>query len=186
MWNAIHHSSPQNTAPSLMRSHVASSTAPNRVPPPRCRAIAPSSMSNSVKNQTTHPPRKSLPIGNSVSDPATDAMVPMTVATSGVRPTRSAARATGSVTRAKKAFDRNGNLLISAAPLPRKREVPPHRSLALHRRRRGSWLVGPLSGKQSAGVAQQLRDHLGAADDGDEVRVAAPPRHDVHVQVLGQ
>ena len=41
-------------------------------------------------------------------------------------------------------------------------------------------------GQQRPGLAQQLRHHLGAADDGDEVRVPAPARHDVLVQVLGE
>ena len=161
MWNAIHHSSPQNTAPSLMRSQVASSTAPNRVPPPRSRAMAPSSMSNTTKNQTTQAPANSLPIGNSVSAPATDAMVPTMVTPSGVRPIRSAALAVGSVSRANAARDRNGILLIAHVFRPRGRQ-------------------------QLASVAQQLRNHLGAADDGDEVRVPAPARHHVHVQVFGQ
>ena len=112
--NAIHHSSPQNTAPSLIRSQVASSTAPKRVPPPRSRAIAPSSMSNSTKNDTTQPPANSLPIGNSVSAPATEPVVPRIVTASGVRPSRRQARATGPVSRANAARDRNGTLLMTA------------------------------------------------------------------------
>ena len=87
-------------------------------------------------------------------------MVPRMVTPSGVRPIRSAALAVG-------------------VGEPRERRPGQERHLA-HR------LFRPLGGQQLAGVAQQLRDHLGAADDGDEVRVAAPPRHHVHVQVLGQ
>src|ERR1700753_996590 len=143
-----------------MRSQVASSTAPNLVPPPRSRAIAPSSMSKTTKNQTTQAPAKSLPIGNRVSAPATDATVPTMVMPSGVRPIRSAARAVGSVSRANAARDRNGTLLTIC-----------------------SCLIRPRRRQQLAGVAQQLRNHLGAADDGDEVGVAAPARHHMHVQV---
>ncbi|CFR85994.1 Uncharacterised protein [Mycobacterium tuberculosis] len=99
-----------------MRSQVASSTAPKRVPPPRSRAIAPSSMSNNTKNHTTHAPANSLPIGNSVSAPATDAVVPRMVTTSGVRPTRSSPLAIGVVIRANAARDRKGSLLMVAEP----------------------------------------------------------------------
>ena len=56
---ATHHSSPQKIAPSLIRSQVASRTAPNRVPPPRSRAIAPSSMSASTKTNTATAPHHS-------------------------------------------------------------------------------------------------------------------------------
>src|SRR4030081_800550 len=80
----------------------------------------------------------------------------MTVTTSGVRPIRSAPRATGSVARAKNARVKNGNLLMSASSLLR-----------------------PLLGQQPTGFAQQLRDHLGSADDGDEVRVTAPAGDDM-------
>ena len=93
--NAAHHSSPQNTAPSPIRSQVASSTAPNRVPPPRSRAIAPSSMSASTKNDTANAPHHSWPIGNSVSAASTEPAVPRMVMLSGVKPARSAAFATG-------------------------------------------------------------------------------------------
>ena len=93
--NAAHHSSPQNTAPSLIRSQVASSTAPNRVPPPRWRAIAPSSMSASTKNPTTRAPANSCPIGNRVSAPSTVPAVPRIVTLSGVRPSRNAPLARG-------------------------------------------------------------------------------------------
>ena len=44
----------------------------------------------------------------------------------------------------------------------------------------------PGLGQQGAGVREQLRQHLGAADDRDEVRVTRPPRHDVLVEVLRQ
>ncbi len=93
--NAAHHSRPQNTAPSLIRSQVASSTAPNRVPPPRCRAIAPSSMSASTKKNTATAPHHSCPIGNSVSAASTEPAVPMIVTMSGVSPIFNAALATG-------------------------------------------------------------------------------------------
>ena len=43
-----------------------------------------------------------------------------------------------------------------------------------------------LGGQQRACLGEQLRDHLGLADDRDEVGVAAPARHDVLVQVVGQ
>ena len=49
----------------------------------------------------------------------------------------------------------------------------------LHRGRRS----GPGVGEQRAGVAQQLREHLGPRDDRHEVRVAAPARYDVLVEV---
>ena len=69
--NAAHHSRPQNTAPSLMRSQVASSTAPKLLPPPLSRAIAPSIMSNMTKNAITSVPRNSRPVGNSVNAAST-------------------------------------------------------------------------------------------------------------------
>jgi hypothetical protein len=63
MPNAAHHSSPQNTAPSASRSHVASSTPPKRVPYPRSLAIAPSSMSARTKNATAKEPHHNWPCG---------------------------------------------------------------------------------------------------------------------------
>src|SRR6202021_1612217 len=147
----IHHSSPQNTAPSLMRSQEASSVAPKRVPPPLSRAIAPSSMSKSAKNQTTHPPANSLPIGKRVNAPATEAIVPRMVTLSGVKPTRRAALASGLLSRANAARDRKGTLLMSDA-LPREREVPPPHRFALHRRRRNSRLFLPLRGQHLSDV----------------------------------
>jgi hypothetical protein len=74
---------------------VASNTAPNRVPPPRSRAIAPSSMSASTKNETATAPHHNWPIGNSVDAAITVPAVPRMVMLSGVRPARSAALATG-------------------------------------------------------------------------------------------
>src|SRR6476469_2555620 len=41
----------------------------------------------------------------------------------------------------------------------------------------------PGGGEQTPRVGEQLREHLGLADDGHEVGVAAPPRHQVLVQV---
>ena len=95
MPNAAHHARPQKIAPSPIRSQVASSTAPNRVPPPRSRAIAPSSMSASTKNETATEPHHSCPIGNSVSAAITAPAVPRMVMLSGVKPARSAAFAIG-------------------------------------------------------------------------------------------
>ena len=43
----------------------------------------------------------------------------------------------------------------------------------------------PGLGQAPTGVRQQLRQRLGLADDRQEVGVAAPPRHDVLVQVGG-
>ncbi len=94
-------------------------------------------MSNSAKNPITHPPANSLPIGKSVSAPATVPMAPRTVTPSGVKPIRRAPLASGALSRANAARVRKGALLIGAAPshrfVPRKQEVPP-----LHRRRRDS------------------------------------------------
>src|SRR5246500_5673592 len=160
--NAAHQASPQNTAPSLIRSQVASSTAPNRLPPPLSRAIAPSTKSNITKNQITTGPANNRPVGNSVSAASTAAAVEMIVTLSAVKPARRNARATGPVARATPSRD---NSLLTAA----------------HSR-----LPVPLGGQQTTGVAQQLRDHLGIADDRDEVGVAAPSRHHMHVQMFGQ
>src|SRR3984885_286890 len=160
--NAAHQASPQNTAPSLIRAQVASSTAPNLVPPPLSRAIAPSTRSNITKNQITNVPANSWPMGNSVRAASTAAAVAMIVTLSAVKPACRNARATGLVTRATPS--RDNSLLTSAS----------------------SRLPVPFGGQQTAGVAKQLRDHLGIADDRDEVGVATPSRHHVHVQVLGQ
>ena len=111
--NAAHHASPQNTAPSLMRSQVASSTAPNRVPPPLSRAIAPSTMSNITKNQITNVPANSRPVGNSVNAASTAAAVAMMVTPSAVKPARRNARATGVVTRATPSRDKSSLLTIA-------------------------------------------------------------------------
>src|SRR5271166_5349154 len=159
--NAAHHASPQNTAPSLMRSQVASSTAPNRLPPPLSRAIAPSTKSNRTKKVMTNAPAKSRPVGNSVSAASTAAAVAMMVTLSAVKPACRNARATGVVTRATPS--RDSNLLIAY-----------------------SSLLFPLGGQQTTGVAQQLRDDLGVADDRDEVGVATPSRHHMHMQMFGQ
>src|SRR5277367_1468189 len=159
--NPAHHASPQNTAPSLMRSQVASSTAPNRLPPPLSRAIAPSTKSNRTKNVMTNMPANSRPVGNSVSAASTAAAVAMMVTLSAVKPACRNARATGVVTRATPS--RDSNLLIAYSPL-----------------------LFPLGGQQTTGVAQQLRDDLGVADDRDEVGVATPPRHHMHMQMFGQ
>ena len=93
--NAANQSNPQNTAPSLIRSHVASRTAPNRVPPPRSRAMAPSSMSASTKTNTASEPQNNCPIGKRVSAASTEPAVPRMVTLSGVSPRRSAPLATG-------------------------------------------------------------------------------------------
>src|SRR5580693_5864292 len=159
--NAAHHASPQNTAPSLMRSQVASNTAPNRLPPPLSRAIAPSTKSNRTKKVMTNVPANSRPVGNSVSAASTAAAVAMMVTLSAVKPACRNARATGVVTRATPS--RDSNLLIAYSPL-----------------------LFPLGGQQTTGVAQQLRDDLGVADDRDEVGVATPPRHHMHMQMFGQ
>ena len=45
---------------------------------------------------------------------------------------------------------------------------------------------GQASASSRAGLRQQLRDDLGLPDHRDEVGVAAPPGHDVLVQVVGQ
>lgn len=95
MPNAAHHSRPAKIAPSAIRSHAASSTAPNRVPPPRSRAMVPSSMSASTNTATAKAPHHSCPIGNSVNDASTVPAVPRIVMLSGVKPTRRAALATG-------------------------------------------------------------------------------------------
>jgi hypothetical protein len=92
---AAHHSSPQKIAPSPIRSQVASSTPPKRVPKPRSRAMAPSSMSARQKTNTANAPHQSCPIGNSVSAAMTVPAVPMMVMLSGVSPVQSAALATG-------------------------------------------------------------------------------------------
>jgi hypothetical protein len=95
MPNAAHHSRPAKIAPSAIRSHVASSTAPKRRPPPRSRAIAPSSMSASTNTETAKAPQNNSPIGNRVSAARTLPAVPRIVMLSGVKPSRSAPLATG-------------------------------------------------------------------------------------------
>ncbi|SKU18070.1 Uncharacterised protein [Mycobacteroides abscessus subsp. abscessus] len=112
--NAAHQTSPANTAPSATRSHVASSTAPNRVPPPRARAIAPSSMSNIANNHTAMPPQKRCPVGKSVSAATTDAAVPKMVTVSGVNPARNSALASGLVIFAN--VSRESRPLMATAP----------------------------------------------------------------------
>jgi len=92
---AAHHSRPAKIAPSAIRSQVASRTAPKRVPPPRSRAIAPSSMSARTKTNTANAPHHSWPMGKSVSAAMTEPAVPMIVTLSGVRPIASAPFANG-------------------------------------------------------------------------------------------
>ena len=67
-----------------------------------------------------------------------------------------------------------------AAPPPTPDATP------LQRAEPGARLGGdPGVGEQLAGLAEQLGQHPGVRDDRHEVRVAAPARHDVLVQVRG-
>ena len=89
--NTAHHNKLQNTALSLIRSQVASSTALNLVPPPRCRAIAPSSMSGEHEEPDHQPAGEQISGGKQDQRASTEPAVPMIVTVSGVNPTRSAA-----------------------------------------------------------------------------------------------
>src|SRR5690606_20307346 len=100
--------------------------------------------------------------GSSVSDAATTATVPATVTASGETRHRTSSRASGPNT-------------VLEKPRPR---LPRTIGALLS----PGW---PRRGELLAGVAQQLRQRLGARDDRQEVRVAVPPRHDVQVRVAG-
>jgi hypothetical protein len=86
-------------APSAIRSHVESSTAPNFVPPPLARAIAPSSRSSITKPHTVNVPASRWPAGKSHIAKPTAPAVPMSVIAFGVSPMRTSQTPIGSVTR---------------------------------------------------------------------------------------
>ncbi|MCO5556197.1 hypothetical protein L7F22_009742 [Adiantum nelumboides] len=188
---SAHQASPANRAPSTIRSQVESSTAPNGVPCPRARAIAPSIRSVSTNRVTSTAPRASRPVGRNASEQTTAPTVPSTVTVSGLTPRSIRARPTGSVSRLTCA--RANRFSIGGCMLPcRTAAVGDAASVVRHRVRPPSarpesatWRF-PRRRQLGPGLGEQLRDHLGLPDDGDEVRVPAPARHDVLVQVLGQ
>src|SRR5215203_6305548 len=114
-------------------------------------------MSLNTNTVMTRTPMRKSPRGKKISAPALTPIVPTQVTQSGLTPSRSSRSPSGAHT-----LDQNC----------RKRS-----SIGL--------LLGPGGREHLAGVAQQLRHGLGVADDRQEVRVAAPARHDVLMQVCG-
>ncbi len=112
-----------------MRSQLASSTAPNGVPLPCARAMAPSSRSNSTNAVTAIVPANSWPLGKNQRVAATEPMVPSTVMEFGVSPRRTSHAPMGSVTRETEArakmFSMGLRLHLPAGTMcPRQRNRP--------------------------------------------------------------
>src|SRR5699024_5638049 len=157
-------------APSVIRSQLASSVAPNFVAPPLKRAIVPSTMSKAAKIPENTAAAKRWPLGIRVTVIAIVTKVPMSVTELGVRPTLRNPRATGSTTTA-----------AGLRPCTLSTGVLHSRSLHLA-------IVHlnflPTLGKDLPGIFEQLRQDLCAIKDSHKVAITSPPRHHVHVKVV--
>src|SRR4029453_17553112 len=147
--------SPAKMAPSAKRSKVESRKFPQPPLRPCKRAIMPSTTSENAKNATTTEPHHRYPSGYRTSPPRMTPAVPATVTASGDTPILRSQRAKGV-----------------------KREVKKPRACLLSIR-----LPRPGFGHQFADLVECLRNGLGLGDDGEEVSVPTPARHNVLVQV---
>src|SRR5689334_8122264 len=158
---------PPNTAASPSRSRLESRKAPQLLVRPLDLAIWPSMPSASTKTVTQTAPCQSHPCGKQISAPTSTPSVPITVTVSGEMP---------------HLLNRFAGGAITAAQTVRKRSSIGS-GLPGRRCRVGRLLPG--APEHLPGLPEQLRQRLGLADHREEVRVAAPPRDDVLVQVGG-
>src|SRR4051794_25937687 len=131
------------------------------------RAITPSTLSLKMNSVTTRVPTRSWPRGKNASAPTQTPSVPTTVTTSGLMPRRRNSLAIGVMTLVQVSRRSRLSMVSSSLSAPSRSTGWPR----LHE-------TGPH-------VLQQHRQCLGPGDDGQEVGVATPPRHDVLVQVGG-